>query len=47
MENLLWEVGQPVADPLHPPLPAGLPSDAQMQQLLEQIGKYMEFLPPD
>jgi mannose-6-phosphate isomerase-like protein (cupin superfamily) len=46
MENLLREVGQSVADPLRVPLPAGPPSDAQMQQLLAQIGKYMEFLPP-
>ncbi|MBD0256176.1 MAG: cupin domain-containing protein [Cytophagales bacterium] len=44
MENLLREHGQPVADPLRPPLP---PSGAQLRQLLEQVGKYMEFLPPD
>ncbi len=47
MENLLQELGQPIEDPLRPPLPAGPPSDAQMKQLLGQIGKYMEFLPPD
>ncbi len=44
METLLREHGQPVADPLHPPLP---PSGAQLPQLLGQLGTYMEFLPPD
>ncbi len=47
MEPLLQELGIPVADPLHPPLPTGPPSEAQMQQLLERLGAYMEFLPAD
>ncbi|HEX8530654.1 MAG TPA: cupin domain-containing protein [Cytophagales bacterium] len=47
MEPLLQELGVPVADPLHPPRPAGPPSAAEMQLLLERLGSYMEFLPPD
>jgi mannose-6-phosphate isomerase-like protein (cupin superfamily) len=47
MEPLLQELGRPVEDPLRPPLPAGPPAEAQMQQLLERLGQYMEFLPPD
>lgn len=47
MEELLHKVGQPISDPHNPPHPAGPPAPAQMQQLLAEIGKYMEMLPPD
>lgn len=47
METLIREIGVPVADPQNLPTPSGPPSAEQRQQMLEQIGKYMEMLPPD
>jgi hypothetical protein len=46
-EQLIREIGQPVADPLNPPQPSGPPSDEQRQQIMGMIGKYMEMLPPE
>lgn len=47
MEHFFREIGSPIADPLNPPQPAGPPSDAQRQRMMEIITKYMEVLPPD
>lgn len=47
MEAFFREIGQPVSAPLNPPRPAGPPSEAQRQQMLAIISKYMEILPPD
>jgi mannose-6-phosphate isomerase-like protein (cupin superfamily) len=47
MEELLRELGQPLSDPSSPPAPAGPPSEAQLQQLMQVLGRYMEFLPPE
>lgn len=46
MEDFVRELGQPIEDPLHPPQPAGPPSDAQRRQMLATITNYMEILNP-
>ena len=45
MEGLLQELGQPIQDPAHLPVSEAPPSAAQMQNMLQVLGKYMEFLP--
>jgi mannose-6-phosphate isomerase-like protein (cupin superfamily) len=45
MEQLIREIGQPIADPRNPPRPAGPPSEEQRRQVMGLIGKYMEMLP--
>jgi hypothetical protein len=45
MEALIRKIGVPVEDPLNPATPAGPPSAEQMQQMMAEIGKYMEMLP--
>lgn len=47
MEAFFREIGHPVSDPLNPPRPSGPPSEAQIQQMMAIIMKYMEILPPD
>ena len=47
MEQLIREIGQPFADALNPPEPAGPPSDEQREQIMAVIGQYMEMLPPE
>ena len=47
MEALLHEIGQPIADPLNPPMPDGPPSHEQLQAMLAAIQKYIEFWPPE
>jgi hypothetical protein len=45
MEALLQEAGVPIEDPLK--LPKSAPSPEAMQQLMQSLSKYMEFLPPE
>jgi mannose-6-phosphate isomerase-like protein (cupin superfamily) len=47
MEGLLEELGQPVDDPSHLPVPEGPPSPEEMERFMRIIGKYMELLPPE
>ncbi len=47
MQEVLEQLGQPLEDPKNPPTPAGPPSSEAMEQLLQTLSKYMEFLPPE
>lgn len=47
MEEVLGQLGLPIEDPKNPPTPAGPPSPEAMEQLLQTLSKYMEFLPPE
>jgi hypothetical protein len=47
MEALIFEIGQPIDDPLNPPVPAGPPSEEQQQRMMAMFQKYMEMLPAD
>lgn len=46
MENFMYEIGQPIDDPRNPPVPAGPPSEAEQQRMMQVITKYMDVLPP-
>jgi mannose-6-phosphate isomerase-like protein (cupin superfamily) len=45
MEGLLQELGQPLAKPLFPAAGEMPPTPQQLQNMLQILGKYMEFLP--
>jgi mannose-6-phosphate isomerase-like protein (cupin superfamily) len=47
MEQVLEQLGLPIKDPQNLPTPAGPPSPEAMEQLLQTLSKYMEFLPPE
>jgi mannose-6-phosphate isomerase-like protein (cupin superfamily) len=47
MEEVLEQLGLPIEDIQSPPKPAGPPSPGAMDQLLQTLSKYMEFLPPE
>lgn len=47
IEGLLQELGQPLQEPVQQPMLDSRPSATQMQAMLQVLGKYMEFLPPD
>jgi mannose-6-phosphate isomerase-like protein (cupin superfamily) len=47
MEGLLQEIGQPLDEPLLPSDTGTPPTPQQLQNMLQILGKYMEFLPPD
>jgi hypothetical protein len=47
MEALIFELGQPIDDPLNPPAPASPPSKEQQQRMMAMFQKYMEMLPAD
>lgn len=47
MEEFMREIGQKIDDPQNPPVPDGPPSEEEMHEMMEIIGKYMEVLPPD
>jgi mannose-6-phosphate isomerase-like protein (cupin superfamily) len=47
MEGVLGQLGLPIEDPQNLPTLAGPPSPEAMEQLLQTLSKYMEFLPPE
>ena len=47
MEDFMREIGRRIDDPHDPPESGGPPSDAEMQRMMEIIGRYMEILPPE
>ncbi len=47
MEALIHEIGVPVDDLLHSPMPDGPPSADQRERFMSLIGQYIEMLLPD
>jgi mannose-6-phosphate isomerase-like protein (cupin superfamily) len=45
MEDFAREIGEPIEDPLNPPVPTGPPTDEQRQRMMSIITKYMEVAP--
>jgi mannose-6-phosphate isomerase-like protein (cupin superfamily) len=46
MEEFMREIGRRIDDPDNPPAPDGPPSELEVQEMMEIIGRYMEMLPP-
>jgi mannose-6-phosphate isomerase-like protein (cupin superfamily) len=47
MEALIAEIGRPLDSSEASPIPTAPPSQAEMEQFMRVIGKYMELLPPE